>query len=75
MVKKKWHELSSAERSAICAGATLQIALAASAWADLARRPATQVRGSKKWWAVAIAVNFLGPVAYFTRGRIHEHTQ
>jgi hypothetical protein len=39
---------------------------------DLRRRPATQVRGSKKKWAAALLlVNSGGavPVAYFVRGR------
>ena len=43
--------------------------LAAAAWWDLARRPATQVRGPKWMWALVIGVNFVGPVLYFARGR------
>jgi hypothetical protein len=33
------------------------------------RRPSEQVRGSKKLWAVAALVNFVGPLAYFAFGR------
>jgi hypothetical protein len=47
----------------------VQISLAATAWVDLARRPAELVRGPKPAWALAIAVNFVGPIAYFTVGR------
>jgi hypothetical protein len=47
----------------------VQIALAAGAWWDLARRPATAVQGSKGAWALVIAVNFVGPVAYLRFGR------
>jgi hypothetical protein len=43
--------------------------LAAAAWTDLARRPAAQVNGPKALWAGVISVNFVGPVAYFLRGR------
>ena len=50
--------------------ASLQISLAVAAWTDLAQRPAALVRGRKRAWAVVIAVNFIGPVLYFTRGRL-----
>jgi hypothetical protein len=39
---------------------------------DLARRPATEVRGSKSKWAAAVTlINSLGavPIAYFALGR------
>lgn len=49
--------------------ASLQLALAATAWIDLARRPADQVNGSKVRWAAVIAINFVGPILYFTKGR------
>jgi hypothetical protein len=45
------------------------VSLAVSAWADLAERPAEQVNGRKRRWAAIIAINFVGPVLYFTRGR------
>jgi hypothetical protein len=50
----------------------LDAALRTAALVDLARRPAEQVRGSRKAWAVALVlVNSLGavPLAYFLRGR------
>jgi hypothetical protein len=47
----------------------VQVSLAVSAWTDLAQRPADQVNGSKRRWAAIIAVDFVGPVLYFTRGR------
>ncbi len=46
-----------------------QLLLAAAAWADLAHRPAEQVRGPKWRWALVIAVNWVGPIGYFLRGR------
>ncbi|WP_181773193.1 PLDc N-terminal domain-containing protein [Amycolatopsis pittospori] len=49
--------------------AGMQITLAAVAWSDLAVRPAAEIRGSKRRWALIIAINFAGPIAYFTWGR------
>lgn len=69
MAGRRWSEMSPAQRAAVIAAACVQVGLAASAWTDLARRPATQVRGPKRWWAAAIAVNFVGPLAYFRWGR------
>lgn len=57
------------ERAAVLTLASVQLSLAASAWADLARRPAEQVNGSKATWAAVIAINVVGPVLYFTKGR------
>ncbi|MCY7366266.1 MAG: hypothetical protein LH469_13275 [Frankiaceae bacterium] len=48
---------------------SVQLSLAATAWADLAARPAALVNGRKDVWSAVIAVNFLGPIAYFARGR------
>nr|WP_187700042.1 MULTISPECIES: hypothetical protein [Dietzia] len=48
---------------------SVQVSLAATAWADLASRPAAKVQGSKGKWAAIIAINFIGPILYFTRGR------
>lgn len=45
--------------------------LLGAALLDLRRRPAARVRGSKKWWAAASLVNFVGPLAYFAFGRRH----
>lgn len=66
---RRWSDLSPAQQRAIIAAGVVQVALAAAAWTDLARRPAAGVRGPKAAWAAAIAVNFVGPVAYFAWGR------
>ncbi len=67
-----WHGLSPARRRAIIALATVQLGLAASAWTDLLRRPAGEVRGPKWRWALLIAVNFVGPISYFCFGRVRS---
>lgn len=67
--KKSWAEMSGGERAAVITLASVQLALAATAWTDLAKRPAAQVNGPKSAWALAISVNFVGPIAYFLKGR------
>ena len=69
MAKKKWKDLTDAQKAGLVGLAALQVSLAASAWADLASRPAAEVQGSKGKWAAIIAINFIGPILYFTRGR------
>jgi hypothetical protein len=69
MAVRRWADLTDRQKTLILVAASVQLSLAATAWTDLARRPADQVRGSKAAWAAAIALNFVGPVAYFARGR------
>jgi hypothetical protein len=69
MPKKNWSELSPREQVLILTLASVQLSLAATAWADLACRPAEQVNGSKATWGAIIAINFVGPLAYFRWGR------
>lgn len=66
---KKWKDLTDGQRAGLVALVAVQLSLAVSAWADLASRTRSQVRGSKGRWAAVIAINFVGPVLYFTRGR------
>ena len=68
--KRKWSEMSAAQKSASVVLVVIQLTMAASAWRDLARRDATQVRGPKWRWAMIIGANFFGPIAYFRRGRL-----
>lgn len=69
MAKKKWTDLTDGQRTGLVALIAVQVSLAVSAWADLASRYPSQVRGSKGTWAAVIAINFIGPILYFTRGR------
>ncbi len=66
---KQWDELSPGGKVLVMILTSVQISLAVSAWADLAARPAKQIRGRKATWAAIIAVNFIGPLLYFRRGR------
>jgi hypothetical protein len=66
---KQWAELSPGQRVAVLVVGSAQLALAVTAWTDLARRPAGQVNGRKGVWAAVIAVNWIGPLSYFRWGR------
>ncbi|WP_344370670.1 PLD nuclease N-terminal domain-containing protein [Agromyces tropicus] len=66
---RQWSDLSRGQQVRGIVGAVIQLALASAAWSDLARRPAEDVNGRKWVWAIAIAVNYVGPIAYFVFGR------
>lgn len=61
--------MSGGQRAAIVAGAAVELVLTTTALVDLARRPASQVRGSKALWALGCFVQPVGPVAYLALGR------
>lgn len=67
--KKRWNDLTDTQKTFLLTLISVQVSLAATAWADLASRPAAKVQGSKGNWAAIIAINFIGPILYFTRGR------
>ena len=69
MARRRWSDLTEGQRTAVLVAASVQVCLATTAWVDLSRRSAEQVRGPKPLWAAAIAVNFVGPIAYFLAGR------
>jgi hypothetical protein len=68
----RWSDLSTRTRRLIVAGLVWEGLLKVAALVDLARRPASRVRGSRLRWALAVAlVNSVGavPIAYFRYGR------
>ena len=69
MTSRRWADLTDRQRTVVLTLASIQVSLAATAWADLATRPADQVNGRKGMWAAIIAVNFVGPLSYFRWGR------
>jgi hypothetical protein len=66
---KRWGDLSSTQRKAVVLSGVVQLGLLAAALADIYRRPAQEIRGDKRLWAVVAFVNFVGPVSYFLFGR------
>jgi hypothetical protein len=69
MPAQQWSDLSPGRQTGMLIAASVHLALAATAWTDLAHRPAALIRGPKALWAVLIAVNFIGPLSYFVVGR------
>src|SRR4029079_12290176 len=67
--KKQWSDLSQRQQSAIVVGAIVELVMTTIALADLARRPATGVRGPKPFWLAAFVVQPFGPILYFIFGR------
>jgi hypothetical protein len=47
----------------------VHVAIASFTWRDLRSRSTDEVRGSKRLWRVASALNTLGSMAYFLVGR------
>jgi hypothetical protein len=69
MARRRWTDLTSRQQAVVLTLASVQVSLAATAWADLATRPAESVNGRKARWTLIIAINFFGPLAYFRWGR------
>ena len=69
MRRRRWADLSPHEQTAVLVAASVQLSLAATAWADLATRTPAEVNGSRTTWAAVIAVNIVGPLAWFRWGR------
>lgn len=67
--RRRWRDLTPPQQAAIIISAVVQFGLAAAAWTDLARSAPAQVHGPKWRWAALIAVNYVGPLAYFRWGR------
>lgn len=72
MARRRWRELSENTRRLIVAVGAIEAVLKVAALVDLKRRPAAQVQGSKRAWALAVIfVNSAGvvPISYFRFGR------
>jgi hypothetical protein len=66
-----WRERTTKQRLRIILQAGIQLGFLVVALYDLRKRPADQVRGPKRIWALVCGVNYLGlgPIAYFLIGR------
>ena len=67
--QKKWSERSRRSRTLIVAAGVVEVVLLAATLIDLKRRPADQIRGSKRMWTALAFVSIVGPISYFTFGR------
>jgi hypothetical protein len=67
--RRRWEDLSREQQRAIIAvGVLTSIWQLVMLW-DLSRRPAEQVRGSKRGWVLASFVRPVGQIAYYAWGR------
>lgn len=67
-----WKDLSTGRKVGVVVVGAAQVALTAAAFRDLVKRPAEQVDGPKLAWGIALLVNWVGPIAYFTKGRLPQ---
>ncbi len=69
MKRKTWQDFTPGQRAGIIVLSIGQIALLIAALRDLHRRPAVEIKGSKKLWTMLVFANYVGPLAYFFLGR------
>jgi hypothetical protein len=67
--KRKWSELTPTQQKLIIAGGAAELVLTTAALISLAKRPSSAVRGPKVVWLAALAIQPVGPIAYFVLGR------
>jgi hypothetical protein len=68
----RWSDLSESSRRLIITAAIGEAVLKTAVLIDIRRRPASQIRGSKRMWIIAaVLVNSagIGPLSYFAFGR------
>jgi len=72
MPSRQWSDLSENTRRLIIAAGVADGVLRVAALIDIIRRPASQIRGRKPVWAVAVTIVSsagLLPISYFVFGR------
>jgi len=67
--RKRWADMSPAQKAGNMLMAAVQVTMVAFALADLRRRQASEIRGSKRIWAMTAFIQPFGPVIYFIFGR------
>ncbi len=66
----RFSELSPPLRVAVMVLGAVQITLYLAAYIDIAKRPASAIRGSKAKWRAVCLLNTIGPLSYFRWGRV-----
>ena len=67
--KKRWSDLTSAQKGAIVVGGVAELVITVAAVRDLSRRQAAQIRGPKAFWLLTFFVQPVGPLSYFALAR------
>jgi hypothetical protein len=70
--RKRWSDLSERTRRLLITAAAADGILRVAALLDIKRRPASQIRGRKRMWAMVVAVVSsagIVPISYFVFGR------
>jgi hypothetical protein len=68
---KKWSDLTARQKTTFVLRGIVQFVLLVAALADISRRPAEEIQGTKWLWVAASLMNYMGigPIAYFLFGR------
>lgn len=66
---KTWRALPRRNKIGVALLTFVQLGLLVAALWDLRHRPPEAVRGNKRLWTLFVFVNFVGPIAYFWKGR------
>ena len=61
MPKKRWDDLSGAQKGAIVLSGVVQLGLLTAALVDIYRRPTEEIRGAKRLWTAAALVEMPRP--------------
>lgn len=67
--RKSWQELTRPQRTGIGVLGLIQVGLLLAALRDLRQRPDDAINGSRRLWKAAVFINYIGPIAYFWKGR------
>lgn len=66
---RSWSDLSTTQHRMVYLAGAIEALLTTRAARDLARRPASAVRGPRLAWALSLVVQPVGPIAYLALGR------
>jgi Phospholipase_D-nuclease N-terminal len=69
MQQRQWQDLPPARQRRLIITGLVQLTLTSLALWDLAHRPAAQIKGNKRLWAVLVFVQPVGPLAYLLFAR------
>ena len=72
IAKKTWSARSRRSRTLIAAAGVVEVVILAATLVDIRRRPADQIKGSKRMWSALAFINIVGPICYFAFGRRRE---